>query len=41
MRITAESLIVILLIGAVAGWLAGVLVKETGSNWSATAQLES
>jgi uncharacterized membrane protein YeaQ/YmgE (transglycosylase-associated protein family) len=30
MRLTAESLIIILLIGAVAGWLAGLIVQGTG-----------
>ena len=30
MRITAEGLIVILLIGAVAGWLAGLIIQGTG-----------
>jgi uncharacterized membrane protein YeaQ/YmgE (transglycosylase-associated protein family) len=30
MRLTAESLLVILLIGAVAGWLAGLIVQGTG-----------
>jgi uncharacterized membrane protein YeaQ/YmgE (transglycosylase-associated protein family) len=30
MRLTTESLIIILLIGAVAGWLAGLIVQGTG-----------
>ena len=30
MRLTAESLVIILLIGAVAGWLAGLIVQGTG-----------
>src|SRR6059058_3981856 len=30
MHLTAESLIIILLIGAVAGWLAGLIVQGTG-----------
>lgn len=30
MHISAESLLVILLIGAVAGWLAGLIVQGTG-----------
>ncbi len=30
MRLTAESLLVILIIGAVAGWLAGLIVQGTG-----------
>src|ERR1041385_9302181 len=30
MRLTAESLVIILLIGAVAGWFAGLVVQGTG-----------
>jgi len=30
MHLSAESLLVILLIGAVAGWLAGIIVQGTG-----------
>lgn len=30
MHMTAESLLVILLIGAIAGWLAGLIVQGTG-----------
>lgn len=30
MHVSAESLLVILLIGAVAGWLAGLIVQGTG-----------
>ena len=33
MNISAESLLVILLIGAIAGWLAGQIVQGTGFGW--------
>lgn len=33
---TLHSLLILLIIGAIAGWLAGVLVKGFGFAWSAT-----
>jgi uncharacterized membrane protein YeaQ/YmgE (transglycosylase-associated protein family) len=36
MHISTESLLVILLIGAVAGWLAGQIVQGTGLVYLAT-----